>query len=193
MSAEKQTIREQAKRVRAMIDLSDPQEHPQKAADYFFESFDITSDTIIAGYMPKAGEFDLFPLIDTALANNHKLAMPIIQKDTRILDFVLWDNQTQMEKGPYDIFQPKLSDSLQSVVPDIVIVPLLAFDLNGNRIGYGGGYYDATLQALRAQNDKLIAVGLCYARQAVIFKLPTEDHDQKLDWVITPQMAKNYN
>ena len=70
-------------------------------------------------------------------------------------------------------------------------MPLLAFDRRGHRLGYGEGYYDATLADLRARK-KVIAVGLAYAQQAILFNLPAEDHDQPLDWIITPQIAQRY-
>ena len=194
MTDAKNTIRKEAKRVRSMIDLADPSEDPQKAAVHFFEAFDslLNDKTVIAAYVPQADEFDVYPLLDIAQSRDITLAMPIVEEDSRILRFAKWDRETEMEKGAFGIFQPKVTPDTVFHDPDIVLVPLLAFDLSGNRIGYGGGYYDATLADLRAKKEGVIAVGLCYARQAVLFKLPTEAHDEKLDWVVTPQMAKNY-
>ena len=70
-------------------------------------------------------------------------------------------------------------------------MPMLAFDRPGNRLGHGGGYYDTTLRALR-EKKKITAVGVAYAQQAVLFSLPVEDHDEKLDWIITEQNTHRF-
>ena len=81
--------------------------------------------------------------------------------------------------------------SNEAVEPDILIVPMLAFDRKGIRLGQGGGYYDATLETLR--NKKTIqAIGVAYASQAVLFTLPAEAHDQKMDYILTPQGITDY-
>jgi 5-formyltetrahydrofolate cyclo-ligase len=82
-------------------------------------------------------------------------------------------------------------DSADYIAPDILIVPLLAFDQTGNRMGYGQGHYDETIRLLR-QEKEVLSVGLAYAEQAVLLALPTEPHDQKLDLVITPQRVFDF-
>ena len=90
------------------------------------------------------------------------------------------------------MLEPVVHEGTQWLEPDVVIVPLLAFDRRGYRLGQGGGYYDATLADLRAKKN-IIAVGLAYAQQACLFNLPVEEHDQKLDWVVTPQGAQEFS
>jgi len=75
--------------------------------------------------------------------------------------------------------------------PDILLIPLLAFDQRGARLGYGKGHYDATLAELK-KRKQITAIGIGYAQQAVLFKLPSEDHDEELDMVITPQFVKRF-
>jgi 5-formyltetrahydrofolate cyclo-ligase len=109
------------------------------------------------------------------------------------LGFAFWKDDMELKRGgEHDVLEPVVNDSTRWLDPDIVIVPLLAFDRRGYRLGQGGGHYDATLEKLRAKK-KIIAVGLAYAQQACLFNLPVEDHDQKLDWVITPQGAHSFN
>src|SRR6185503_17417551 len=101
-----------------------------------------------------------------------------------------WKDGDPLAEGAFGIMQPS-TDAPKWVDPDIVVVPLLAFDRRGYRLGYGSGYYDVTLAALRAKK-KIVAVGLGYGQQAVLFNLPSEPHDEKLDWVITPQKAHSF-
>ena len=80
---------------------------------------------------------------------------------------------------------------MDALLPDILLIPFLSFDRYGYRLGQGGGYYDATLAHLREEKD-ILAIGMGYAQQAVLFKLPAEDHDQKMDMVITPQNVHDF-
>lgn len=186
MTDSKEVIRAEAKRHRAFIDPAS--ENIDSAVDLFFEKIQPQKDQVIAGYWPKGREFDAAIILERAVDEGLSCALPVIQKDSRELKFAPWDKTSELEKGPFDVLQPT---SQEFVLPDIVIVPLLVFDRRGGRLGYGGGYYDATLKALRAQKD-ILAVGVAYAVQACLFNLPSEEHDEKLDWVITPQDAHEF-
>lgn len=187
MSDQKQIYRIEAMRHRERIDIR--QEDPDIAADNFISAIKPQAGQIIAGYWPKGREFDTAPLLDKLIKMGCRVCLPVITPNSRILDFVFWNEDAPLVQGKFDVLHPPLENA-QYVTPDIVIVPLLAFDRRGNRLGYGGGYYDATLENLR-DNGNVIAAGFAYSQQAVLFNLPSEPHDQKLDWVITPQ--KNYN
>ena len=76
-------------------------------------------------------------------------------------------------------------------MPDFVLVPLLAFTPDGHRLGYGGGYYDRTLAALRAQKPEILAIGLAFAAQEVTH-LPLDTNDQLLDWIVTERGARAF-
>jgi len=140
---------------------------------------------VVASYWPMEHEFDTHPIMEHLLAHDVVCALPCVKTDSRVLKFAKWDDKTEMVSGAFDILEPAVKDY---VAPDIVLVPLLAFDRKGHRLGYGGGYYDATLAALRAERE-IVAVGLAYAQQACLFNLPAEAHDEPLDWVITPRRA----
>jgi len=183
MSESKQNLRDQARKHRASMDPF--AEDPEHAANLFFETIKPSPDQIIATYCPKGKEFDALCVAEAALKNGHKTVLPVIQKDTRILKFLTWNAQSEMKPNQYDIPEPANGEAL---TPDIIIVPFLAFDRRGTRLGQGGGYYDATLNALRKEKD-ILAIGMGYSSQAVLFNLPREDHDEPLDWVITPKEA----
>ncbi|MCF8495080.1 MAG: 5-formyltetrahydrofolate cyclo-ligase [Alphaproteobacteria bacterium] len=161
------------------------------AADLFFESLKPVLPHIIGAYWPKGREFDPMPVLERFHAQGGLCALPVMQGESRILKFAPWTPQTIMIEGPHHILQPATDEGAPWVEPDILIVPLLAFDRRGGRLGQGGGYYDATLAALRASKT-IRAVGFAYAEQACLFNLPLEPHDQRLDWVITPEKAHSF-
>ncbi|WP_235068286.1 5-formyltetrahydrofolate cyclo-ligase [Micavibrio aeruginosavorus] len=179
----KDSMRREAKRHRDRIDLVDGD--ADRAADLFMETIAPKPDQIVALYWPKGREFDTLPLMERLLAAGIICALPVVVKDEWLLRFVAWNDGDALADGPYGLKQPPVDANTVFVDPDIFIVPLLAFDRRGNRLGYGGGYYDETLRHYRAMKD-IVAVGYGYAEQAVLFNLPAEDHDQKLDYMITP-------
>ncbi len=135
---------------------------------------------LIAGYYPLKSELDGLIILKALHAAYFPIALPFIQEKDQPLLFRSWDLKSPLSDGP---FATKQSDQEQ-VIPQIVIVPLLAFDLNGHRLGYGGGYYDRTLEQLRKNNPNLIAIGVAYDGQKHD-PLPIDHHDQKLDMVVT--------
>jgi len=139
----------------------------------------------IAGYHPKGDEADVLPAL-SALANaGQATALPVVMGRAWPLVFRLWRPGHPLVPGAFRIMEPMGDAPL--VQPDIVLVPLLAFDQAGYRLGYGGGFYDRTLEVLRAEAPTL-AVGIGYAGQGVD-KLPIDAYDQKLDWIVTEQGA----
>ncbi len=185
---DKATLRHEALKFRESMALS--VEDFEAAAALFAECISVPAGAAVALYWPKGREFDVRPLIDDLLNKKITCALPVMQKDSKELQFARWDESVPLVEGPFGIMQP--GGDPQWVEPAIVVVPLLAFDRHGHRLGHGGGYYDATLAALRARKT-IVAVGIGYAEQAVLFKLPADEHDQKLDWVITPQKAQNFS
>ncbi|MGH1398787.1 MAG: 5-formyltetrahydrofolate cyclo-ligase [Alphaproteobacteria bacterium] len=181
MTSTKAQLRTQARKHRAALDPL--AEDPQAACDLFFETIAPTPNQIISAYWPVKDEFDPTPVLERALKDGIKCALPVIKADSRILEFRLWDEATKMQSNIFGIPEPAEGEPC---LPDIIISPLLAFDTTGNRLGQGGGYYDATLEHLRAQKE-ITAIGMAFSTQAVLFKLPSEEHDEPLDMVITPK------
>lgn len=189
MTASKETLREQARKHRDMIDPGT--EDPDDIIPLFFDKIAPEQNKIIALYWPKGREFDPRGLLEDLLHKGFTCALPVVEKDKRVLKFARWDETIPLIEGPYGLMQPQAEEADCWVRPDIVCVPFLAFDRRGYRLGYGGGYYDATIAALEEEGD-LVTVGLGYGQQGVIFNLPTEDHDKPLNWIITPRGAHYY-
>ena len=112
---------------------------------------------------------------------NYAVGLPVTGRVGTPLTFRRWTPETIMVPGRMEIPEPPAE--AEAVVPDLLFVPLAAFDRRGHRIGYGAGFYDRTLAALRAERD-VAAIGLAYAAQEVLF-VPADDHDEPLDMVVT--------
>jgi 5-formyltetrahydrofolate cyclo-ligase len=182
----KDELREQARLHRDHLppDISAPEE----AAKLFHETVLVAPTQIVAGYWPQGKEFDVRYILDDLLGQGIDCALPIATKDTRVMRFARWRADAPLIKGAFGVMEPETKDYVD---PDIVLVPFLAFDRRGYRLGYGGGHYDATLDDLRDRRD-VLAVGVGYAEQAVLFNLPVEDHDQPLDLIVTPRGVHDF-
>ena len=133
----------------------------------------------IAGYLPIKTEID--PLSAMEEASAHSLVgVPVIQGNSKPLKFSRWEPGCHLKKGPFDVQIPVNSNYL---VPEVLIIPMVAFDRNGGRLGYGGGFYDRTLDYLRSRHA-ILAIGFAYSEQE-FENLPLEPTDQKLDIIIT--------
>lgn len=133
----------------------------------------------LAGYMPIRTEIDPLPAMAEAAAYG-PVGVPVIEAEGRPLHFSHWQPDGPMREGPFGAQVPQVDDFFD---PEIVIVPLVAFDRSGGRLGYGGGFYDRTLECLRALRPTL-AVGFAFAVQEAT-DLPLETTDQPLDLIIT--------
>lgn len=136
---------------------------------------------IVAGYSPINSEIDPFPVMRALADRGATLALPVIIAREQALIFRVWEPDEGLVRGPFGIFQP--SSDADEVDPDIVLVPLAAFDRAGHRIGYGRGYYDRTLENLRAVK-KITVIGIAFAVQE-IETVPRLPHDEQLDCVLT--------
>ena len=133
----------------------------------------------VSGFMPIRTEIDPRPAMAEASAHGH-VGVPVIQAPARPLRFARWTPDAKMVKGQ---FGAEIPADLTYFEPEILIVPLLAFDRQGGRLGYGGGFYDRTLEVLRAHRATL-AVGFAFAGQEVE-QAPLEETDQPLDLIVT--------
>lgn len=133
----------------------------------------------VSGYMPIRTEIDVLPAMKI-LAQSSSVGVPVIMGQGLPLLFHLWTPDGEMQDGPFGAKVPAVKSPM---IPQIVILPLLAFDAAGHRLGYGGGFYDRTLELLRAAGP-VHAVGFAYDAQAVD-QVPTEPTDQPLDAIIT--------
>jgi len=135
----------------------------------------------VSAFYPVGAELDIMVLVRRLLAEGHRIALPVVRGRGRQLIFRDWRPGDKLEPSVRGI--PAPAASAPELVPDVLLVPLLQFDHRGYRLGYGGGFYDRTIHALRAERD-ITAVGVGFAAQRVE-AVPTAPHDARLDWILT--------
>ena len=136
---------------------------------------------IVSGFMPMKSEINPLPLLHAAADRGARLALPAIDKRGRPLIMRAWAFGDPFKAGQWGIREPV--PEAPAVDPDILIVPLACFDRAGHRIGYGAGYYDMTINALRAKK-KVTAIGIAFAVQEIP-RVPATERDERLDLVLT--------
>ena len=141
---------------------------------------EIKSGAVVAGYSPIRNEVDPAPLMQTLAAKGARLALPVVPARGKSLIFRAWTPNDRLMLGPLGILEP--SPAAAELVPDIVLVPLAAFDRAGHRIGYGAGHYDFTLAHLHRR--KTLSIGLAFTAQEIP-AVPAAAHDVMLDLVLT--------
>jgi 5-formyltetrahydrofolate cyclo-ligase len=141
----------------------------------------ITPGAIVSGFMPLKSEINPLPLLRKLAEAGAQLALPVVAGRGKPLTMRAWQWGEPLAAGVWGIREPK-ADAAE-VDPDILIVPLLAFDRTGHRIGYGAGYYDRTIARLRGLKA-VTTIGIAFAAQEVS-AVPTTPHDARLDLMLT--------
>ena len=142
---------------------------------------DVGPGTIVSGFSPLGSEINPVPLMRRFADAGASLALPVVAGRGKPLIMRGWNFGEPLAAGVWGIREPK--DDAPVVDPDVLIVPLLVFDRRGHRVGYGAGYYDMTITALRAKKA-IVAVGIAFAAQE-IDAVPTTPRDARLDLVLT--------
>jgi 5-formyltetrahydrofolate cyclo-ligase len=145
----------------------------------------IETPAIVSGFWPIKDEIDVRPLMAELSREGCRLALPVVLGRGQPLLFRAWQPGDPLEAGVFGTLQP--SARHETVEPDALLVPLLACDGDGWRLGYGGGFYDRTLQGLRARR-KVTAMGVGFDAQLVA-EVPHGPDDQRLDWMLTDRRA----
>lgn len=159
--------------------------HPdaaEQAKGRFLDHVVIAPDDIVSAYRPIFSELDVTPLMRALHARGVLLCVPVIDGAGLPLSFRRWTPETPMITGA---FGAEIPEDTQAVEPTLLIAPLLAFDRLPYRLGYGGGFYDRTLEQLRGRRPTR-AYGYAYAEQEMGV-VPVEATDQPLDGVVTPE------
>jgi 5-formyltetrahydrofolate cyclo-ligase len=133
----------------------------------------------IGGYYPVNFEIDDLTLLKKLEKNRFIISLPVIRKNFQ-MNFYKWSFSDILKVNKYGIPEPETTNI---VYPDILLIPLLAFDKNLNRLGYGGGYYDRLIEKL-SKKKNIIKIGLALSIQK-IDKVPINVFDQKLDYIVT--------
>jgi 5-formyltetrahydrofolate cyclo-ligase len=140
---------------------------------------------IVSGFWPMAEELDIRPLMAELFEQGCQLALPVVVAKKQPLIFRAWRPGDALEAGVFGTLHPSPQSAV--VEPDALIVPLLAVDEEGWRLGYGGGFYDRTLEGLRARKS-ITAVGVGFNAQ-IVPDVPHGPDDQRLDWLLTDKRA----
>ena len=136
---------------------------------------------IVSGFSPLKTEINPIPLMRKLADAGARLALPVVAGKGKPLIMRAWSFGEPLDSGVWGIREPKAD--APEVAPDVLLVPLLAFDRHGHRIGYGAGYYDMTIGKLRAMK-RIVAVGIAFASQE-IEQVPVTPRDARLDLVLT--------
>jgi 5-formyltetrahydrofolate cyclo-ligase len=145
----------------------------------------LPAEAVVSAYWPMGSELDPRPLMTKLQGCGHPIALPVVLEANRPLVFRAWSPGDALEPAAFNTQIP--SPDKPELTPGVVLAPLLAFDRGGYRLGYGGGFYDRTLDILRVRGD-VLAIGLAYAGQEVP-AVPRDPNDKRLDWIVTEAEA----
>ena len=138
----------------------------------------------VSGFIPYRSEIDVTAMMAELLKQGYITCLPIVTGKNQPLTFRQWQPGDKTQKGVWNIPVPLLT--APTIEPDILLVPLLAFDRRGFRLGYGGGFYDRTIEKLKQTKStkSIVTIGVAYSAQEVT-NVPKDNHDQQLDWILT--------
>jgi 5-formyltetrahydrofolate cyclo-ligase len=182
----KARLRAEAKRRRASAAAAAP-EAGAEASRRLLEAMNrgpipLVDGAPVSAYWPKGDELDLRTAMTILAGRGHAVGLPVVVGAEAPLLFRAWQPDAEMVPAGFGLLEPGAGQA--EVVPELLLVPLLAFDRRGMRLGYGGGFYDRTLAKLSAAGLKPLAVGLAYAEQEMA-EVPGDATDRRLDWIVT--------
>ncbi len=156
---------------------------PKALAENLLKNYFFSDDLVIAGYWPIRNEADPVYLIKKLFYFGCTICLPEIVGYSRILNFRKWCPFHPLQPGKFGTSQPWKDQPI--LVPDVILTPLVGFDNNGTRLGYGGGYYDTTISNLKKNKGRgIVVIGIAREIQRVKF-IPYSENDEKLDMVVT--------
>lgn len=185
LRSRKRDLRGRALAQRAAIAEDPPANAPARAGQLITRDILPAGDLVVAGFWSMGSEPECRPILEALWASGYRGCLPVVTERRAPLVFRRWEPGVELVSGLYGEAIPPLDAETMS--PDLLIVPGLAFDREGFRLGYGAGYYDRTLASLRAQKA-VIAVGLAYSGQ-LVSEVPREGTDEPLDWIVTEDEA----
>ena len=177
--ARKAQLREEAKARRAALPRDQAEGVALAVRDRILAAGIVPEDATVSGFWPIGDEFDVRPTLEAFGARGHTLCLPVVVGKGRPLAFRTWKPGDPLEHAGFGLSVPRWD--APPAVPDFLLVPLLAFDRRGYRLGYGGGYFDRTLAAL---DPAPLCIGVAFelARTETTHPQP---HDQPMDWIVT--------
>ncbi len=182
----KAALRLRARGSRAAILHSARADAADTVADHFFNAIALAPRDVVAGYWRIKDEMDCQPILVRLMDSFQPVCLPVVLGDQLPLELRLWEQGAPLYEAGFGTLAP--SELAPQVEPDIILMPLLGFDKRGTRLGYGGGYYDRTLERL-SKRPRL--VGLAFAAQE-LDDIPRDAHDVPLDTIITEHGARHF-
>ena len=179
---EKSIIRKKQKTVRNKIFYNHPSHFDLYLFNKLFEKINFREISIVSSFISINSEIDTKALNNLIFTKNKILCLPVIEEKNSHLIFKQFKSDEGFVKGHMKILEPKNKNKILN--PELIFVPCLAFDHNGNRLGYGGGYYDRTFSYLNKINHSFISVAYAYEDQKLDY-VPIDKFDFKVDYVIT--------
>jgi len=184
IAAAKQHARQQAFSKRSAITGSVRLSASQSVANHFADHPYLTYAASFAGYYPIRDELDVLPIFNRMAAFHKQMALPHIQSTQPLMTFKSWTPGQPLDTGAHGI--KTTAETAPDLIPEVVLVPLLAFNPSGYRLGYGGGYYDRVIAHYRTQGLPTRFFGVAYALQEDT-SFPVDAHDQPLDGILTEE------
>jgi len=178
----KSRLRAEAAARRAAIPRAEAEAAALAVRDRILAAEIVPPGATVSAYWPLHEEFDPRPALEALAARGHTLCLPVVIAKGRPLAFRAWAPGDPLERAAFGLSVPRWD--APPAVPEFLLVPLLAFDRRGFRLGYGGGYFDRTIAALRAHTHPIVALGVGFAAQEVA-KVPALPYDQRLDDIAT--------
>ena len=182
----KAALRLKARATRAAILNSSSSGAAKAVAEHFFSTVPLKTTDIVAGYWRIKDEMDVQPILIRLMDSFQPVCLPVVIGEDMPLELRLWEQGTPLYEAGFGTLAP--SELAPQVEPDVIIMPLLGFDSRGTRLGYGGGYYDRTLEKL---SKKPRLIGVAFAAQE-LDNIPREAHDVPLDAIVTEQGARSF-
>ena len=180
MDTMKKELRKRAKFLRNTMEPIIQQEKSLQAAAHFWEAERYKKAETIFSYLSIESELDTLPIIKQAWQDRKTVAVPIT-KGNRQMYFVSIDSLAEVKTGRFGIPEPEKKEEIFPKEGDVFLVPALLFDKLGNRLGYGGGYYDTYFASHRAG----VRIGICFKMQISSERLPTEKTDCSMQYILT--------
>lgn len=182
VKSEKRVLRARMRERRAALIAKDGAKLAAAVAAHGVAFLGAANRCVVSAFSSMHDELDTGPMMLRLAGDGYRVALPVMQGKGKPLLFRGWAPGDAMNEGIWGIREPK--DDKPVLAPDIFLVPLLAFDPHGWRLGYGGGFYDRTLREARSARP-IVAVGFALDEQEVD-AVPHLDYDERLDWVLTP-------
>jgi 5-formyltetrahydrofolate cyclo-ligase len=176
----KRELREQANAAREVAWRANPLAG-EALKQHLTEALSVPPGIAVSGYWPLQGEIDVRPALKKYHREGHPVGLPVVIGKSEPLLFRRWNPAEELVMGRFKVLTPP--EGSDEIRPRVLLVPMLAFDPDGYRLGYGGGFYDRTLAKLRSAGHA-VAVGVAYAAQEMPF-VPRGPYDQPLDLVVT--------